>query len=98
MTLTAAPKPVAADQVSYQDLYERWEQGNWSAAAIDFATDREQWRSQFTELERRAIDVLRSEPALYSEMVRKLGQELERQLHGVDQGADPSVSSNHRYP
>ncbi|HUZ30276.1 MAG TPA: ribonucleotide-diphosphate reductase subunit beta [Solirubrobacteraceae bacterium] len=54
MTATAAPKPIAADQVSYQDLYERWEQGNWSAAAIDFATDREQWRSQFTELERRA--------------------------------------------
>jgi ribonucleotide reductase beta subunit family protein with ferritin-like domain len=49
-----APKPVAADQVSYQDLYERWEQGNWSAAAIDFATDREQWRSQFSDLERRA--------------------------------------------
>jgi ribonucleotide reductase beta subunit family protein with ferritin-like domain len=54
VTATAAPRPVPADQVSYQDLYERWEQGNWSAAAIDFAADREQWQSQFTDLERRA--------------------------------------------
>ncbi len=45
---------ILADQVSYDDLYSRWEQGNWSAMAIDFATDREQWRDTFTDLERRA--------------------------------------------
>jgi ribonucleotide reductase beta subunit family protein with ferritin-like domain len=45
---------VAADRISYVDLYERWEQGNWSASAIDFSTDREQWRESFSELDRRA--------------------------------------------
>ena len=45
---------VAANQVSYQDLYARWERSNWSATAIDFATDREQWRDRFSEFERRA--------------------------------------------
>src|SRR2546421_9502817 len=45
---------VAADQVSYRDLYERWEQGNWRATEIDFSTDREQWQHEFSELERRS--------------------------------------------
>ncbi len=44
---------LAADQVSYDDLYARWEQGNWRASEIDFSTDREQWRGTFSELERR---------------------------------------------
>jgi ribonucleotide reductase beta subunit family protein with ferritin-like domain len=45
---------IAADQVSYDDLYGRWEQGNWSATAIDLAADRQQWQTQFSDLERRA--------------------------------------------
>ncbi len=45
---------IAADQVSYADLYGRWEQANWSATAIDFSTDREQWQNTFSDLERRA--------------------------------------------
>ena len=45
---------VPADQISYEDLYKRWEQGNWSATAIDFSTDREQWESRFNEIERKA--------------------------------------------
>jgi ribonucleotide reductase beta subunit family protein with ferritin-like domain len=45
---------IAADQVSYQDLYARWEQGNWRASEIDLTTDREQWQSAFTDFERRA--------------------------------------------
>src|SRR5215213_2685299 len=45
---------VAADQVSYDDLYERWERGNWRASEIDFSVDREQWRERFSDLERRA--------------------------------------------
>ena len=49
-----APSTIAADQVSYDDLYRRWEQGNWSATAIDFSTDRQQWQSTFSDLERRA--------------------------------------------
>ena len=45
---------IAADQISYADLYARWEQGNWSATELDFTTDREQWEHEFTELERRS--------------------------------------------
>ncbi len=45
---------ILADQISYTDLYARWEQGNWSAMAIDFSADREQWQSDFSEFERRA--------------------------------------------
>jgi ribonucleotide reductase beta subunit family protein with ferritin-like domain len=44
---------VAADQVSYRDLYERWEHGNWRATEIDFSRDREQWQNEFSDLERR---------------------------------------------
>jgi hypothetical protein len=44
---------IAADQVSYDDLYARWEQGNWSAAEIDLTADREQWNGTLTEIERR---------------------------------------------
>jgi hypothetical protein len=44
----------AVDKVSYEDLYRRWEKGNWSAMEIDFSEDRNQWRSQFTDTERAA--------------------------------------------
>jgi hypothetical protein len=42
------------DRISYEDLYGRWERGNWQATALDFGTDREQWHGTFTELERKA--------------------------------------------
>src|SRR6267154_2560041 len=42
------------DQITYENLYERWEHGNWSATEIDFSTDREQWRSTFSDADRRA--------------------------------------------
>ena len=45
---------VAADQVTYQDLYARWEAGNWRATEIDFSQDRADWHERFSELERRA--------------------------------------------
>src|SRR5215210_4154391 len=44
----------AADQVSYADLYARWERGHWSATEIDFGTDRQHWRERFSDFERRA--------------------------------------------
>jgi ribonucleotide reductase beta subunit family protein with ferritin-like domain len=44
---------LAADKISYEDLYSRWEHGNWSATEIDFSTDREQWHNTFTEIERK---------------------------------------------
>jgi ribonucleotide reductase beta subunit family protein with ferritin-like domain len=48
-----SPK-IAADQVSYEDLYARWEQSNWRATEIDFTVDRDHWKNTFTEMERRA--------------------------------------------
>ncbi|HVL97412.1 MAG TPA: ribonucleotide-diphosphate reductase subunit beta [Solirubrobacteraceae bacterium] len=43
----------AALQISYEDLYARWERGNWSAMAIDFSRDREDWAA-LSDFERRA--------------------------------------------
>src|SRR5919201_4043573 len=41
-------------RVSYDDLYRRWEKGNWSATEIDFSEDRRQWTETFGDIERRA--------------------------------------------
>lgn len=48
------PNAIAADQISYEDLYARWEQGNWRATEIDLSVDRDHWQNIFTEHERRA--------------------------------------------
>jgi ribonucleotide reductase beta subunit family protein with ferritin-like domain len=45
---------VAADQVTYDDLYSRWERGNWRSTEIDFSQDKVEWRERFSDLERRA--------------------------------------------
>src|SRR3954464_11698254 len=45
---------VAMDRISYQDLYRRWEKGNWSAMDLDFSEDRTDWHEKFNDLERRA--------------------------------------------
>jgi ribonucleotide reductase beta subunit family protein with ferritin-like domain len=42
------------DAISYEDLYARWEQGNWSATELDFSEDARQWREQLTDFERKA--------------------------------------------
>jgi len=47
-------RTIAADQISYEDLYARWEHGNWRASELDFSTDRDDWQNSFSELERRA--------------------------------------------
>ncbi len=44
----------AMDQISYADLYARWERGNWRATEIDFSADRPQWQEKFSDLERNA--------------------------------------------
>jgi ribonucleotide reductase beta subunit family protein with ferritin-like domain/putative sterol carrier protein len=44
----------AVDRISYEDLYERWEKGNWSATALDFTQDRVDWHEGFSDLERKA--------------------------------------------
>jgi ribonucleotide reductase beta subunit family protein with ferritin-like domain len=46
-------RAIAADQISYENLYARWEQGNWRATEIDFSTDAEQWHGALSEIERR---------------------------------------------
>src|ERR1700751_105404 len=46
------PGPIAADQISYIDLYSRWEHGNWRATDIDFTRDREQWQDELTDIDR----------------------------------------------
>ena len=44
---------LAADRISYSDLYSRWEHGSWSATEIDLTVDRDQWHNRFTDIERR---------------------------------------------
>src|SRR5256885_8018160 len=52
--MATAIRSAAAEQLSYEDLYARWEQGNWSAMELDFSQDREDWHNEFSELERKA--------------------------------------------
>ena len=49
----AAPA-AAVDKISYEDLYERWEHGNWKSTKLDFAEDHRQWNEVFTAFERKA--------------------------------------------
>jgi 1,2-phenylacetyl-CoA epoxidase catalytic subunit/putative sterol carrier protein len=44
----------ATDKITYRDLYERWEAGNWSATQLDFTQDHHDWHQVFTEHERKA--------------------------------------------
>jgi ribonucleotide reductase beta subunit family protein with ferritin-like domain len=52
-----APMSVAqhsiAGQITYDDLYRRWEQGNWKATELDFSQDREGWES-LNEIQRKS--------------------------------------------
>ncbi|HEV3228365.1 MAG TPA: ribonucleotide-diphosphate reductase subunit beta, partial [Solirubrobacteraceae bacterium] len=53
---TAPPKPAssATHAITYEDLYARWEKGNWRASEIDFSQDRADWTESFSEFDRRA--------------------------------------------
>ena len=50
----AAEAHLPTDAITYEDLYSRWERGNWSAMELDFTEDARQWREDFTEFERTA--------------------------------------------
>jgi putative sterol carrier protein len=52
--MSAATATSATDKISYRDLYERWEAGNWSATKLDFTQDHHDWWQVFTEHERNA--------------------------------------------
>jgi hypothetical protein len=44
--MSVVEKPTAAAataDISYEDLYRRWEEGNWRAYEIDFSRDRDGW-------------------------------------------------------
>ncbi|HVY96280.1 MAG TPA: ribonucleotide-diphosphate reductase subunit beta [Solirubrobacterales bacterium] len=41
------------DNVTYEDLYRRWEHGNWSAYDIDFSKDKEGWEA-LSEIQKRS--------------------------------------------
>jgi 1,2-phenylacetyl-CoA epoxidase catalytic subunit len=41
------------DHVTYEDLYKRWEQSNWSAYDIDFSEDRQGWEG-LSEIQQRS--------------------------------------------
>jgi ribonucleotide reductase beta subunit family protein with ferritin-like domain len=43
----------AGTQISYEDLYKRWEQGNWKAYDIDFSQDKQGWEA-LTEIQRKS--------------------------------------------
>ena len=47
---TAERQRQAIDNVSYEDLYRRWEKGNWSAWELDFTQDRVDWNETFGDL------------------------------------------------
>jgi hypothetical protein len=46
--------PASTKQISYTDLYARWERGNWRATEIDFTQDRIDWHEKMTPQQRRS--------------------------------------------
>jgi hypothetical protein len=46
--------PEKREVISYERLYRLWEENNWSATAIDFSVDKQQWRETLTETQREA--------------------------------------------
>jgi 1,2-phenylacetyl-CoA epoxidase catalytic subunit len=53
MSVAEKPGTGATEGITYDDLYGRWEQGNWRASTIDFTGDREGW-SALTDIQRRS--------------------------------------------
>src|SRR5829696_6060259 len=45
--------PPATAQIDYEDLYARWEKGNWRATEIDFSQDRIDWHERMSPEQRR---------------------------------------------
>jgi hypothetical protein len=45
--------PPATAQIDYDDLYARWERGNWRATEIDFSQDRIDWHERMSAEQRR---------------------------------------------
>jgi ribonucleotide reductase beta subunit family protein with ferritin-like domain len=45
--------PSAMESITYEDLYRRWEEGNWRTSELDFSQDREGWMG-LTDIQRRS--------------------------------------------
>ena len=54
MSATVPSAACATDAVSYDDLYARWERGNWRATEIDFSQDVVDWNEKLTPEQRRS--------------------------------------------
>src|SRR6266480_1024707 len=52
--MAALPASSVTDAISYDDLYVRWERGNWRATEIDFSQDAVDWRERLTAEQRRS--------------------------------------------
>jgi ribonucleotide reductase beta subunit family protein with ferritin-like domain len=52
--MAATTMPAATAQITYADLYKRWEKGNWRATALDFSQDRIDWYERMTPEQRDA--------------------------------------------
>ncbi len=51
---TTIPTRGGMAQISYSDLYNRWERGNWRSSEIDFGQDVVDWQERFDDFERQA--------------------------------------------
>jgi ribonucleotide reductase beta subunit family protein with ferritin-like domain len=51
--MAAPAQSSVTDAISYDDLYARWERGNWRATEIDFTQDAIDWREKLTAEQRR---------------------------------------------
>jgi 1,2-phenylacetyl-CoA epoxidase catalytic subunit len=51
--VSVTAKPARTAEITYVDLYRRWEEGNWSAYAIDLTRDRAGWES-LSDVQRRS--------------------------------------------
>jgi len=52
--MAATAIPAATAQITYEDLYARWEKGNWSATELDFSRDVEDWNERMSPEQREA--------------------------------------------
>jgi ribonucleotide reductase beta subunit family protein with ferritin-like domain len=54
MSVTVPAAASATDAISYDDLYARWERGNWRATELDFSQDVVDWNEKMTPEQRRS--------------------------------------------
>jgi putative sterol carrier protein len=51
--MSVAAQAASTGDITYEDLYRRWEGGNWSAFEIDFSEDRKGWEA-LSEMQRKS--------------------------------------------